>query len=98
MAAGGKTRADNLCLACPSCNRYKAAHQTAVDPVTSENIALFHPRSDTWEKHFRWAENSSILEGLSPTGRATLALLRLNRPQLVNVRKLWVKLGEHPPF
>ncbi|MEL6778294.1 MAG: HNH endonuclease, partial [Cyanobacteria bacterium J06597_16] len=29
--------------------------------------------------------------------RATCAALRMNRPQLVRVRRMWVILGEHPP-
>jgi len=30
-SAGGETVFENLCLACPSCNRYKATRQTAID-------------------------------------------------------------------
>ena len=30
-------------------------------------------------------------------GWGTIEALRLNRPQLVRLRRLWVRLGEHPP-
>ena len=30
-------------------------------------------------------------------GRVTIEALKMNRVQLVRVRKMWVKLGEHPP-
>ncbi|MEQ8973314.1 MAG: HNH endonuclease [Coleofasciculus sp. C1-SOL-03] len=42
-SAGGETVFDNLCLACPTCNRYKATRQTVPDPLTGESVALFHP-------------------------------------------------------
>jgi 5-methylcytosine-specific restriction endonuclease McrA len=42
-SAGGETVFENLCFACPMCNRYKAARQTAKDPETGENVPLFHP-------------------------------------------------------
>lgn len=96
-AAGGETRLDNLCLACPSCNRHKATRQRAVDLETGEWVALFHPQQDSWHEHFVWAEGGTVLRGTTPTGRATVEALRLNREQLTRVRRLWVKLGEHPP-
>jgi 5-methylcytosine-specific restriction endonuclease McrA len=34
ISVGGETRFENLCFACPNCNRYKANRQTVVDPVT----------------------------------------------------------------
>jgi len=30
-------------------------------------------------------------------GRATIALLRMNRPVLMQMRRYWVALGLHPP-
>ena len=97
VSAGGQTTADNLCLACPTCNRYKAAKQTAEDPETSEEATLFNPQQQSWPDHFAWNLEMTEIVGLTPTGRATSKLLRMNRLQLVRVRKLWIKLGEHPP-
>ena len=39
----------------------------------------------------------AALIGLTPAGRATVALLRMNRPVLVQMRRYWIALGLHPP-
>ena len=97
QAVGGETRFANLCLSCPSCNRHKATRQGATDPETGEQVALFHPQQDDWEEHFTWTADGALLQALTPEGRATIDALKMNREQLVRVRRLWVKLGEHPP-
>lgn len=96
-SAGGKTEFKNLCLACPACNRFKAHRQEVLDPQTKQPTLLFHPHKQSWDKHFAWNEDDTQLIALSATGRATIAALRMNRPQLVRVRRMWVKMGEHPP-
>lgn len=96
-SVGGETSFENLCLACPTCNRYKANRQTALDPVTQQTIPLFHPQQQSWEDHFGWNENATEIVGLTPIGRATIVVLKMNRPQLIRVRRMWVKMGEHPP-
>jgi hypothetical protein len=96
-SAGGETALSNLCLACPTCNRYKAHRQAVPDPVTHESVPLFHPHQQTWEDHFAWSEDAAEIIGLTPVGRATLAALKMNRPQLIRLRRMWVKMGEHPP-
>jgi len=45
---GGKTRADNLALACFACNRHKGPNLGGIDPVTDERVWLFHPRRQRW--------------------------------------------------
>lgn len=97
LSAGGQTVFANLCLSCPTCNRFKATRQTVTDPETKERVALFHPQQQKWAEHFAWNEDATELVGLTPIGRATIAALKMNRPALVRVRKLWVKMGEHPP-
>ena len=97
VAKGGQTELENLALACFHCNRRKSDLVTAVDPQTNATVQLFHPQQDGWDQHFAWNEDSSELVGLTETGRATIEVLKINRPQLVRVRKMWVTLGEHPP-
>jgi hypothetical protein len=97
LVAGGETILSNLCFSCPMCNRYKGIQKTAVDPQTNITVTLFHPQQEQWETHFSWTKNSSELIGLTEIGRATIQALKINRPQLIRVRKMWVKLGEHPP-
>jgi hypothetical protein len=97
-SAGGMTILQNLCLACPMCNRYKAANSSAFDPVTELVVPLFHPQRQHWKEHFSWSADGAAIIGLSATGRATVAELRMNRPAMIRVRHMWVSLGLHPPF
>ena len=96
-SGGGETTFENLCLACPSCNRFKTVRQTGFDAVTQQDITLFHPQRQIWADHFAWDEDKTQLIGLTPVGRVTIAILKMNRPQLVRVRQMWIKMGEHPP-
>jgi hypothetical protein len=97
VSADGQSVFENLCLACPMCNRYKANRQIVVDAITHQETALFHPHLQSWEEHFCWSEDKSEIVGQTATGRATVEALRMNRSALVRVRHLWVILGEHPP-
>ena len=96
-SAGGETAFENLCLSCPTCNRHKADRSVVKDPDTEEQVAIFHPHRDKWQDHFAWNEDSTQLIGLSATGRATITALRMNRRQLIRVRRMWIAMGEHPP-
>lgn len=94
---GGRTILSNLALSCQGCNNHKYTFIVATDPLTSESVPLYHPRRDVWSIHFAWAEEYSVIIGLTPTGRATILALRLNRPALVNLRRILYAAGEHPP-
>jgi hypothetical protein len=94
---GGQTELKNLALSCLGCNGYKYNKVEAVDPGGGQTVALFHPRQHLWSEHFAWNETCSHLIGLSPTGRATIETLRLNRPGLINLRRVLYAAGEHPP-
>lgn len=96
-AVGGATVYENLCLACPVCNRYKAVRLSGIDSVTNQLTNLFHPRQDRWNEHFAWNESGSVLIGLSPVGRVTIDCLQMNRPAIVDLRGYWSALGLHPP-
>jgi hypothetical protein len=88
---------ENLCLACPTCNLSKATATAAPDPETQETVALFNPRTQTWREHFRWIDDARRVQGLTPTGRATVERLRMNQDRVVVARALWVKANCHPP-
>jgi hypothetical protein len=94
-ANGGPTVAENLALACVSCSLRKWAKQTATDPDSGEELPLFNPRTQAWGEHFRW-ECERIVP-LTPTGRATIASLALNRPVILAIRQEEVARGRHPP-
>lgn len=96
-SSGGLTVLDNLCFACPVCNRYKAKRLFALDPITQQAVALFHPLREIWTHHFKWVENDCQLLGQTPTGRATIVALHMNREAIVQLRQYWIVLGVHPP-
>lgn len=97
-SAGGETVFENLCLSCPSCNRYKAQRQTVSDRIAEQMVPLFHPHLQLWMDHFTWTEDATEIIGFTAVGRATIFALKMNRPQLTRVRRMWVKLREHPPI
>jgi hypothetical protein len=78
----GPTVAGNLALSCFRCNVYKGTCIAGRDPKTRKLTPLFNPRRHKWARHFRW--QGPYLVGLTPVGRMTVALLRIN--DLVRVR------------
>jgi hypothetical protein len=89
---------ENLALACQGCNSHKYDKTQGTDPLTGEPVSLFHPRKQSWTDHFSWNEDFTLIIGLSPTGRATVNTLYLNRPNVVNVRMTLYAIGKHPSF
>jgi len=96
-ARGGETDEGNLWLACARCNEHKSDRIEAADPQTGELVPLYHPRQQDWADHFVWSPGGDRILGLTPTGRATVVALRLNREKLVEARREWVRVGWHPP-
>lgn len=96
QSLNGLTEFENLCLACPTCNRFKSNRLVGI-AENGKEARLFHPQQDRWLEHFDWSVNGTMIVGLSEIGTATINLLRMNRPQLVEVRSLWVLVGRHPP-
>jgi hypothetical protein len=96
-SADGTTSQDNLCLSCPTCNRHKGARLIAQDPISGDDVSLFHPLKQNWDEHFSWSNDGTQIIGLTPTGRATVEALRINRPVIVQLRRYWVALDLHPP-
>jgi hypothetical protein len=93
--SGGETISENLALACVSCSLRKAARRAAVDPLSGIPAALYNPRSEVWNEHFRWDGVSVV--GLTATGRATVAALQMNRPLILAIRQEEAAFGRHPP-
>lgn len=97
VAAGGDTVRENLWLACRPCNEYKSDQIYAQDSETGKRVRLFNPRAQDWHTHFTWSVDGTHILGLTSTGRATVAALKLNRYLLVCARSRWVQAGWHPP-
>lgn len=96
-STGGLTEEHNLCLTCISCNHFKRDYRTGIDPATDQMMALFNPRTQIWREHFEWSEGWTRIIGLTPTGRATIQRLNMNRDLVIKARERWVKAGWHPP-
>ncbi|WP_372719336.1 HNH endonuclease [Novipirellula sp.] len=96
ISRGGLSSFDNLCLACPACNRFKS-DRTAGKLPTGTEVPLFHPLRDDWADHFDWTVDGTVIVGLTDSGKATVESLKMNRNQVVRVRALWVAAGRHPP-
>lgn len=93
---GGTNELINLAFSCGGCNNHKGFKIMAIDPISGMDVSLFNPRTEKWKTHFQWQENYSIIEGITPTGRATVELLKLNRKGVVNLRKALFAYGVHP--
>jgi hypothetical protein len=93
----GKLSPSNLALWCQGCNNHKYNRTKAHDPVSGEIVVLFHPRRHRWTDHFAWTDDGNEILGLTHIGRATVEALQLNREALVNLRRVLVMAGEHPP-
>lgn len=96
-ALGGTSDEVNLWLACPHCNGAKAARIEAIDPDTGQTVPLFNPRIDEWPDHFNWTDGGALIAGTTPVGRATVEALKINHPDIVAARRLWIEVGWHPP-
>jgi hypothetical protein len=91
----GETSLDNLALCCLECNSRKGTNLTGIDPESRQITPLFHPRKDKWNDHFAW--RGGYLVGLTAIGRATIAVLDINRPPRVAVREALIDEGVFPP-
>jgi len=94
---GGLTVGLNLAWSCQGCNNHKYTKVEAPDPVGGAVVPLFNPRTQRWRDHFTWSNDATLILGLTPSGRATVIALRLNREGLVNLRGVLFEHGAHPP-
>lgn len=96
-ARGGGDTLEELAWSCAACNSHKYDKTRAPDPETGRLVTLFNPRRQEWSTHFSWSKDGLLIVGRTPTGRATMEALHLNRPELVNLRFALRTVGEHPP-
>jgi hypothetical protein len=95
-SSGGGSEADNIALACESCNLHKASTIEAWDEVEERSVPLFHPRQDRWEAHFRYDSASAHVVGLTATGRVTVMCLKINSAFQLRARRHWLHLNLYP--
>lgn len=82
VSAGGDDSDENLVYACFRCNTFKAAFLPTPEDLAHGRRVL-HPLRDEPANHFRLNTDTGQLEPSTETGRFHIALLHLNRPQLV---------------
>ncbi|QHV00076.1 HNH endonuclease [Synechocystis sp. CACIAM 05] len=101
---GGSDTFDNLALACRRCNERRYNFVASIDPQTKSIVAIFNPRQQNWAEHFIWTNRGIIIQGTTPTGRATCIRLDLNdtrypeEDSIQETRRFWLKTGLHPPI
>ena len=96
LSSEGGDHSQNLALACSGCNRHKSNRISGLDEFSETAELLFNPRNDQWREHFVLRAETAELEGMTPTGRVTVQLLKMNRPQQLQARAHWIRMGLFP--
>ena len=58
-------------------------------------MPLFNPRRHQWSRRFRW--DGAVLKGITPAGRATMRVLKINLDHRVGFRWELMEEGVFPP-
>jgi len=97
----GSDESHNLALACRNCNERRINRRFGRDPDTGQTVPIFNPRQDRWPAHFVWGTDRIHIIGLTPTGRATVAILDMNDElhggATLRIRQRDLLDGYHPP-
>jgi hypothetical protein len=84
-------------LSCPDCNAFKGSDIASIDwDHDGQLAALFNLRIQRWEAHFEIDRATGRIVPLTPEGRVTVFLLRLNHFDRVMDRKLLIDAGRYP--
>lgn len=92
---GGLDDVANLCFACAKCNGYKGSNAAGLDPLTGDAAKLYNPRQQRWDDHFQLTPDATIL-GLTPEGRTTVMVMRMNEASRLRERKMLMLAGDYP--
>jgi hypothetical protein len=68
-----------------------------IDPIDGQFVTLYHSRQQSWSDHLVWSDDFTEMIGISPSGRATIVRLQLNREGVVNLRGVLRTKDSHPP-
>jgi hypothetical protein len=80
------------------CNVRKSNQTHAPDPIDDEMAPLFNPRLQRWRDYFCWSADTRLIFGLTPSSRATVIAVSLNRQSAIAYRTLMIRNGTHPPI
>jgi len=79
-------------LACHHESKHNGPNLSGIDPRTRRTVRLFHPRRQRWARHFRF--DGPVMVGRTACGRATVAVLALNHPDRIELRRQLIAAGE----
>jgi hypothetical protein len=91
----GKDTLDNLALCCSWCNRHKGSNLASLDPETDKLTALFNPRLQRWSEHFQFDSKTGTIRPLTPEGRVTEFVLKMNKAERITERLGLLKLNRY---
>ena len=92
---GGTDNPKSLGWSCHYCNLAKSSNLSGRDVETGRIVVLFNPRRQRWRRHFAW--DGTRLVGLTPCGRATIAVMNINKSHRIELRELLMDAGLFPP-
>ena len=90
---GGTDDPLNLGFSCNRCNLSKGPNLAGIDSDTGSMVALFNPRTDSWDDHF--AFHGTTIVGLTPIGRATVHVLNMNELRRLRSRAALMARGQY---
>ncbi len=88
---GGSADLGNLAWSCFDCNVAKGTDIASYDEETGNLTPLYHPRQQSWSEHFEIQDGRII--GITPVGRVTVRLLKLNLGGRVVDRQVLLEAG-----
>ena len=91
---GGESTAKNLAFACVHCNRNKGPNIASINPNSGQLTPLFNPRTQIWADHFLL--EGAYIQPLTPIGRVTIQLFKLNHPERLRIRQALIEMGKYP--
>lgn len=91
---GGETTLENLSWSCPHCNVHKGSDIGSIDPQSNRLTPLYNPRLQKWSEHFQ--HQAARIDPLTPEGRVTVRLLRLNDAEQLDERRGLMGLRRYP--
>lgn len=80
------------CNACEYCLMPQTHYPTVPFPI---DHIIAQPRRHKWNRHFCW--DGPFLIGRTAIGRATITVLAMNDPAVIEVRKALIEEGKFPP-
>lgn len=90
----GKTKSENLALACQPCNRSKGSDLGSISETSGMLVRFYNPRTDDWHENFHVNQNAEIVS-LTEIGEVTAFILGFNDLERVAERQGLIEIGRY---